>query len=103
MGGTTAKLGAIDHGEPATLATFEGDQGRYTKGSGLPLNISAIEMLEIGAGVGSIARAELGTIAVGPATAGPEPGPIGSDHVGKMPAATTPNAAPAYPNPTSFT
>ncbi len=102
MGGTTAKLGAIDHGEPATLATFEVDQVRYTKGSGLPLNISAIEMLEIGAGGGSIARAELGTIAVGPASAGSEPGPICYGRGGKMPTVTDANAVLGYLNPAFF-
>jgi N-methylhydantoinase A len=102
MGGTTAKLGAIDNGEPATLATFEVDQVRYTKGSGLPLNISAIEMLEIGAGGGSIARAELGTIAVGPASAGSEPGPICYGRGGKLPTVTDANAVLGYLNPEFF-
>jgi N-methylhydantoinase A len=102
MGGTTAKLGAIDDGEPATLATFEVDQVRYTKGSGLPLNISAIEMLEIGAGGGSIARAEFGTIAVGPASAGSEPGPICYGRGGMMPTVTDANAVLGYLNPAFF-
>ncbi|HRO04842.1 MAG TPA: hydantoinase/oxoprolinase family protein, partial [Terricaulis sp.] len=47
MGGTTAKLGAIDHGEPAISPSFEVDMVRFLKGSGLPLNISAVELLEI--------------------------------------------------------
>lgn len=102
MGGTTAKLGAIDNGEPATLATFEVDQLRYTKGSGLPLNISAIEMLEIGAGGGSIARADLGTIAVGPASAGSEPGPICYGRGGTLPTVTDANAVLGYLNPSYF-
>ena len=102
MGGTTAKLGAIDNGEPATLPTFEVDQTRYTKGSGLPLNISAIEMLEIGAGGGSIARLELGTIAVGPSSAGSEPGPVCYGRGGTHPTVTDANAVLGYLNPAFF-
>ncbi len=56
MGGTTAKLGAIDGGKPAIMPTFEIDLVRYKKGSGLPINVPAVEMVEIGAGGGSIAR-----------------------------------------------
>ena len=56
MGGTTAKLGAIDDGVPAIMPTFEVDLVRYKKGSGLPINVPAVEMIEIGAGGGSIAR-----------------------------------------------
>jgi len=102
MGGTTAKLGAIDKGAPAMLPTFEVDQVRYVKGSGLPLNISAIEMLEIGAGGGSIARADLGTIAVGPRSAGSEPGPICYGNGGTQPTVTDANVVLGYLNPDYF-
>jgi len=102
MGGTTAKLGAIDKGVPAMLPTFEVDQVRYVKGSGLPLNISAIEMLEIGAGGGSIARVDLGTIAVGPRSAGSEPGPICYGNGGKQPTVTDANVVLGYLNPGYF-
>jgi len=102
MGGTTAKLGAIDKGAPAMLPTFEVDQVCYVKGSGLPLNISAIEMLEIGAGGGSIARADLGTIAVGPRSAGSEPGPICYGNGGTQPTVTDANLVLGYLNPASF-
>src|SRR3546814_19282671 len=50
MGGTTAKLGALDNGEPAILSSFAVDQLHYKAGSGLPLNISAIDLMENGAG-----------------------------------------------------
>ena len=73
MGGTTAKLGAIDNGKPAIMPTFEVDAVNYTRGSGLPLNITAIELLEIGAGGGSIASANMGLISVGPQSAGADP------------------------------
>ena len=65
MGGTTAKLGAIDGGQPAVTPTFEVDPIRYRPGSGLPISVPAIELLEIGAGGGSIARTEMGMILVG--------------------------------------
>src|SRR3546814_2526925 len=58
MVGTTAKLGAIDGGQAAITPTFEVDTVNYTRGSGLPLNFTAIELLEIGAGGGCMARAE---------------------------------------------
>ncbi|MFP6707458.1 MAG: hydantoinase/oxoprolinase family protein [Alphaproteobacteria bacterium] len=77
MGGTTAKICLIDDGRPQTSRTFEVDrQYRFTKGSGLPLRIPVIEMVEIGAGGGSIAQIDnLGRIQVGPQSAGSEPGP----------------------------
>ena len=77
MGGTTAKICLIDEGRPQTSRTFEVDrQYRFTKGSGLPLRIPVIEMVEIGAGGGSIAQIDnLGRIQVGPESAGSEPGP----------------------------
>jgi N-methylhydantoinase A len=77
MGGTTAKVCLIDGGEPQSSRTFEVDrQYRFTKGSGLPLRIPVIEMVEIGAGGGSIAHVDnLNRIQVGPESAGSEPGP----------------------------
>ena len=77
MGGTTAKICLIDDGRPQTSRTFEVDrQYRFTKGSGLPLRIPVIEMVEIGAGGGSIAQIDtMGRIQVGPESAGAEPGP----------------------------
>jgi N-methylhydantoinase A len=77
MGGTTAKICLIDEGRPQTSRTFEVDrQYRFTKGSGLPLRIPVIEMVEIGAGGGSIAQIDnLGRVQVGPESAGSEPGP----------------------------
>jgi N-methylhydantoinase A len=76
MGGTTAKLGAVEDGEPAVGTTFEVDTVNQRPGSGLPLNIAAVELVEIGAGGGSIAAVELGLIRVGPESAGAEPGPV---------------------------
>jgi N-methylhydantoinase A len=77
MGGTTAKICLIENYEPQTARSFEVDRAaRFLKGSGLPLRIPVIEMLEIGAGGGSIARVdEMQQIAVGPDSAGADPGP----------------------------
>ena len=77
MGGTTAKICLIDDGEPQVSRAFEVDRSyRFKKGSGLPVRIPVIEMVEIGAGGGSIASVDrLGRIAVGPRSAGSEPGP----------------------------
>jgi N-methylhydantoinase A len=77
MGGTTAKICLIDDGDPQYTRSFEvARQYRFLKGSGIPVRIPAIEMVEVGAGGGSIARVdELARIRVGPQSAGAEPGP----------------------------
>ncbi len=77
MGGTTAKICLIDDGEPQHSRAFEVDRSyRFKKGSGLPVRIPVIEMVEIGAGGGSIATVDnLKRVQVGPASAGSEPGP----------------------------
>ena len=102
MGGTTAKLGAIDGGVPAVTPTFEVDAVNYKKGSGLPLNITAIELLEIGAGGGSIARTKIGLITVGPDSSGAEPGPICYGRGGVSPTITDANLLLGYLNPDFF-
>jgi N-methylhydantoinase A len=77
MGGTTAKICLIDDFQPQTSRAFEVARiYRFKKGSGLPLRIPVIEMVEIGAGGGSIARVDrLRRIIVGPDSAGADPGP----------------------------
>ena len=77
MGGTTAKICLIDDGEPLLSRSFEVDRSyRFKKGSGLPVRIPVVEMVEIGAGGGSLASVDhLGRIQVGPRSAGSEPGP----------------------------
>ncbi len=77
MGGTTAKLCLIDDGQALTSRSFEVDRVyRFKKGSGLPVRIPVIEMVEIGAGGGSIASVDrLQRIQIGPESAGSEPGP----------------------------
>ncbi len=78
MGGTTAKLCVIEDGEPLKTHEFEVDRVyRFRKGSGLPMRIPVIDMIEIGAGGGSIARVDsLGLLKVGPDSSGADPGPV---------------------------
>lgn len=102
MGGTTAKLGAIDGGEPAITPTFEVDQVRYRKGSGLPINVPAVELLEIGAGGGSLAHTDMGLIKVGPQSAGSEPGPVCYGRGGTKATITDANIVLGYINPDYF-
>ena len=90
MGGTTAKLCVIDGGRPLQSRAFEVARSyRFRKGSGLPVRIPVIEMVEIGAGGGSIAAVDdLGRIQVGPASAGAEPGPVAYCRGGTDPTVT---------------
>ena len=90
MGGTTAKICLIDGCEPQMTRTFEVARAyRNLKGSGLPVRIPAIEMVEIGAGGGSIAGVdEMGRLNVGPASAGADPGPACYDRGGERPTVT---------------
>src|SRR5258708_5474548 len=78
MGGTTAKFCIIDRGQPLIAREFEVDRRyRLKKGSGLPIKLPVIEMIEIGAGGASLARlVSTGLLKVGPDSAGAEPGPV---------------------------
>ena len=77
MGGTTAKLALVDDGEPLVAYGFEAArEKRFLRGSGLPMQIATVELIEIGAGGGSIAhKSDLGTLNVGPESSGAQPGP----------------------------
>lgn len=90
MGGTTAKLCVIDDGEPLKTHEFEVDRVyRFRKGSGLPVRIPVIDMIEIGAGGGSIARVDsLGLLKVGPDSSGADPGPVCYGQGGTQPTVT---------------
>ncbi|MDH3235397.1 MAG: hydantoinase/oxoprolinase family protein [Alphaproteobacteria bacterium] len=90
MGGTTAKICLIDDGIPQPARAFEVARAyRFKPGSGLPLRIPVIEMVEIGAGGGSIARVDaMRRITVGPDSAGSEPGPASYDRGGSEPTVT---------------
>ncbi|MYK30369.1 MAG: hydantoinase/oxoprolinase family protein [Boseongicola sp. SB0670_bin_30] len=90
MGGTTAKLCLIDDCRPQTARNFEIARAeRFVKGSGMPVRIPVIEMIEIGAGGGSIANVDrLGRVRVGPQSAGADPGPAAFGNGGKQPTVT---------------
>jgi N-methylhydantoinase A len=90
MGGTTAKACVIDDGVPLVAREFEVARAdRFKKGSGLPVRVPVIEMIEIGAGGGSIARVDrLGLLKVGPDSAGADPGPACYNLGGRLPTVT---------------
>ena len=104
MGGTTAKVCMIDQAEPQTSRTFEVARVyRFMKGSGIPLRIPVIEMVEIGAGGGSLAHVDaLGRIAVGPHSAGSDPGPACYDLGGDRAAVTDADVVLGRIDPTNF-
>lgn len=104
MGGTTAKICLIDDFKPQTSRTFEVARvGRFRKGSGLPLRIPVIEMVEIGAGGGSLAHVDsLGRIGVGPESAGAMPGPACYGRGGTKPAVTDANLVLGRYDPARF-
>ena len=104
MGGTTAKVCLIDGGQPQASRSFEVARvGRFKRGSGLPLRIPVIEMVEIGAGGGSLAAVDaLGRIQVGPESAGAVPGPACYARGGQHPAVTDANLALGRYDPARF-
>ena len=102
MGGTTAKLSLIADGRPQTIREFELHRIRLQPGSGIPMNIQAIDLVEIGAGGGSIARVETGVLRVGPDSAGAAPGPICYGLGGTEPTVTDANLVLGYLNPEYF-
>jgi len=104
MGGTTAKFCIIDAGQPLIAHEFEVDRRyRLKKGSGLPIKLPVIEMIEIGAGGGSIARIDaLGLLKVGPESAGAEPGPACYGTGGTEPTVTDADLVLGYLDPDYF-
>jgi N-methylhydantoinase A len=104
MGGTTAKICFIDQARAQTARMFEVARiYRFAKGSGLPLRIPVIEMVEIGAWGGSIASVDaLGRIAVGPRSAGSEPGPVCYRRGGSEPTVTDADVALGRIDPATF-
>lgn len=104
MGGTTAKICVIDHGKPLIAHDFEVDRVyRFAKGSGLPIKLPVIELIEIGTGGGSIARVDsLGLLKTGPDSAGAVPGPVCYRRGGEHPTITDANLVLGYLDPRYF-
>jgi N-methylhydantoinase A len=104
MGGTTAKICLIEQGAPKTANTFEVARTyRFKKGSGMLISTPVVEMVEIGAGGGSIAWVDgMGRLRVGPNSAGSEPGPACYGRGGEAPAVTDANLALGRLDPDNF-
>ena len=104
MGGTTAKACLIENGQPFTANEFEVDRVyRFKPGSGLPIKAPAIDLIEIGAGGGSIARIDrFGLIKVGPESAGAAPGPACYGLGGEQPTVTDADLVLGYLDPNFF-
>ena len=104
MGGTTAKICLIEDGSPKTANSFEVARTyRFKKGSGMIVATPVVEMVEIGAGGGSIASIDtLGRVQVGPHSAGSEPGPACYGRGGKDPAVTDANLLLGRLDPNNF-
>jgi N-methylhydantoinase A len=104
MGGTTAKICLIDNFQPTMARSFEiARRHRFKPGSGLTVRVPAIDLLEIGAGGGSIAWIdELGLLKVGPNSAGAEPGPACYDLGGTDPTVTDADLLLGYLDPSEF-
>jgi N-methylhydantoinase A/oxoprolinase/acetone carboxylase beta subunit len=103
MGGTTAKICFIVDGEPHRTDVFEVDELEMKKDSGIPINLSVVDMIEISAGGGSVAAVEeTGAISVGPESAGATPGPICYGFGGTRPTITDADLTLGYLNPDNF-
>jgi N-methylhydantoinase A len=104
MGGTTAKACVVDDGQPLVVYSFEAARmQRFKRGSGLPLRIAAVDLIEIGAGGGSIARVDgVGLLTVGPQSAGSDPGPACYGRGGEEPTVTDADLLLGYLDPERF-
>jgi N-methylhydantoinase A len=104
MGGTTAKACLIDHGEPELTNTFEVARAyRFKKGSGFPVSVPSVDLVEIGAGGGSLGRVDqFGLLKVGPESSGAEPGPACYGRGGIEPAVTDTDVVLGLLDPDAF-
>jgi len=104
VGGTTAKLALIENGRPVVAYSFEAArEQRFVAGSGHPIKISTVELIEIGAGGGSIASVDaLGLLKAGPASAGAVPGPACYGRGGTDPTVTDANLILGLLDPNFF-
>ena len=104
MGGTTAKIGVVKNGNVAKAGSIEVARvDRFKKGSGMPIKVPVVELIEIGAGGGSIASVDqLGLLKVGPRSAGASPGPACYGLGGTEPTVTDANVVLGYLDPGYF-
>ena len=104
MGGTTAKACLIEEGEPELTNTFEVARAyRFKKGSGFPVSVPSVDLVEIGAGGGSLARVDqFGLLKVGPDSAGADPGPVSYGQGGTVPAVTDADVVLGLLDPDAF-
>ena len=104
MGGTTAKSCLIQKGQAGLVSTFEvGRVQRFKKGSGLPIQVPVVDLMEIGAGGGSIAKmSKMGLLQVGPESAGADPGPACYGRGGENPTVTDADLLLGYLDPDYF-
>lgn len=104
MGGTTAKSCLIQKGHAGLVSTFEvGRVQRFKKGSGLPIQVPVVDLMEIGAGGGSIAKiSKLGLLGVGPESSGADPGPACYKQGGQNPTVTDADLVLGYLDPDFF-
>jgi len=104
MGGTTAKSCLIQKGQAGLVSTFEvGRVQRFKKGSGLPIQVPVVDLMEIGAGGGSIAKiSKMGLLQVGPESAGADPGPACYGSGGENPSVTDADLVLGYLDPDYF-
>lgn len=104
MGGTTAKACLIDGGEPELTNVFEVARAyRFKKGSGFPVSVPSVDLVEIGAGGGSLAWVDqFGLLKVGPESAGAEPGPASYGRGGTVPAVTDADVVLGLLDPAAF-
>ena len=104
MGGTTAKSCLIQKGHAGLVSTFEvGRVQRFKKGSGLPIQVPVVDLMEIGAGGGSVAKmSKMGLLQVGPESAGADPGPACYGRGGENPTVTDADLLLGYLDPDYF-
>ncbi|MET8995837.1 hydantoinase/oxoprolinase family protein [Amycolatopsis sp. NPDC004169] len=104
MGGTTAKIAIVSGGEPRRKHDFEaGRVDKFKPGSGLPVKLTVVDLIEIGSGGGSIAAPDpLGLLKVGPRSAGSVPGPVAYGRGGEQPTVTDADVVLGYLDPDAF-
>ncbi len=104
MGGTTAKATLVEDGEPALTTTFEvARRYRFKKGSGFPVSVPSVDLVEIGAGGGSLAHLDqFGLLKVGPESSGADPGPACYRQGGKQAAVTDADVVLGLLDPDAF-